>query len=89
MIKSIKRATAKRYTTKQLYKHLDRVLTKLDKSDFRIDYQYGKVYIWNKRQGRYQLWSCMNDYDHSVAMKAIVSVYDQNDIDHDFTYDVL
>jgi len=89
MIKSIKRATAKRYTTKQLYKHLDRVLTKLDSTQFRIDYAYEKVFIWDEYDRRYKLWSCMNPHEYRSAIGAILMTYDDNGITHDFAYDVL
>ena len=85
-MKTIKYSTAKRYSTEQLYKHLDRLMTSLDCDTYLIDYQYGKAYIWYAAERRYRLWSCMNEYDHSCAISAIMHVCSMHDIDNDFPY---
>jgi|DEB0MinimDraft_6_1074348.scaffolds.fasta_scaffold108726_2 hypothetical protein len=89
MIKALKNKTAKRYTVKQLYKHLDRILTKLDSTQFRIDYQYEKVFIWDEYDRRYKLWSCMNPHERNSAIGAILMTYDDNNIRHDFEQDTI
>ncbi len=83
-MKAIKYSTAKRYSTKQLYKHLDRLMTSLDCNTYLIDYQYGKAYIWYAAERRWRLWSCMSEYDHSCAIHALIYIYNIYGIAHDF-----
>ena len=87
--KSLKASTAKRYTVKQLYKHLDRVLTKLDSTLFRIDFAYDQVYIWSSLEGTYKQWAPIHEYCRMHAYGALATAYRQHGINHDFTYDML
>ena len=82
--KSIKGTTAARYSTLQIYKHLDRIQSQLDIDKYYIDFQVGKVYVWHTREQRRQLYTCMNRYDYIPALGAVLDLYREHDIDHDW-----
>ena len=70
-MKTLKWATIKRYSTRQIYKHLDKFQDANDVREFDIDWHYENV--WQRFEQR--RWSGLSDASRDAAIEALYNVY--------------
>ena len=72
-MRQLQKSTLRRYSERQLAKHLDRLMSEMDKPRYRVDLQYGQIF---KRWGDAYLFSCtISPLNRNSILDFIKSVY--------------